>query len=141
MTDDPVVFHAGIRCYQGIDKYRQFDVLLLLEVSVIRPFEFYADREVVTGIPSLVAGCPGMPCAIVEGHELQNLAITTDQYMSRNLHSADIPKIRMCLGVETIGEQFPDMGPTELAGRQTDAMNDYQVGHNTLGPGIPIRRW
>jgi len=141
MCNDPVVFQIRIPAYQCIDKRRQSFVLGSLEFSVVRPFQFYANGEIITGIPPLVAGCPGMPGAIMEGNELKNLTITTDQYMSRYLQTTDIPEIGMRIGIKAVGEKFLDLGSTEPAGREANAMNDDQVGHNPYGSRILIRRW
>ena len=63
-----------------------------------------------------------MPGALVKGHKLQKLAITSNQQMRRNLHSSNFGEIGMRIPVELIQEQSLDFITAKLPGRKADSV-------------------
>ncbi len=47
----------------------------------------------------------------------------------------------MRIPIETICKELPDMRPTEFSGRQTDAVNNDELGFDAGRTIILVRRW
>ena len=68
-----------------------------------------------------------MPGPLIKGYKLNNLAITINQGMGRNLQLLDLIKISMIIRVEAIGKKSLYMPPTILSRWQAYAMHHQQV--------------
>src|SRR6202171_2368716 len=111
---------------------RQRPILDFFVWQVIGSLQLDADREVIAVAarpPGRIAGMPGAKRA---GNELRERALAADQKMSGDAHIRDGFEIGMRLGVEAVGEQLDDPGPSELAGRKRYIVNDQQ-GDTRIG--------
>lgn len=68
-----------------------------------------------------------MPRPLEDRNELDQLAITPDEEVRRNLESADGGIVGMGGGIKPIGEQVFDGVSPELPGRQADGMDHDQA--------------
>jgi hypothetical protein len=79
-----------------------------------------------------------MPGALRKRHKLHELAIATDQQVSRDFKAANLRKIRMRVPVQLIGEQLLDFGAAETSGWQTDTVQNDERGIAVPGPRILV---
>jgi len=79
-----------------------------------------------------------MPGPAGEGHELDQAAGPIDEQVSGDSQMLDLSEVGMQTGVEAILEEGCDVRPSELTGRQADAVYDDQVDRRSFGPGVVI---
>ncbi len=79
-----------------------------------------------------------MPGALRQWHELNQLAITSDQQMRRHLEPANLIEIGMRVPVKAIREQGLDFRSAELARRQADSMLKNELRLAPIGPGVAV---
>jgi len=123
---------------QGLDNGLQHRVLPVIVRRFILAFEFDANREVVASLLPAKTGLASMPGSFRERHELDDSAITPNKQVSRDLHPADFPEIRVCVPVEPVGKQRLDLGTTEFTGRKANAVHDDHRRFRIMGPRILI---
>jgi hypothetical protein len=82
---------------------------------VVAALELYTDREVVTGALATPLRLAGVPGAILEGYELDDIAVTLDQAMRGDLHLANRLKVRMRVDLQIIAKKVLDMPATVFA--------------------------
>ena len=80
-----------------------------------------------------------MPGAPWNGHELQDLAVATNQHMRRHPHALDLGEIRMLIRRQVSIEQLLYPRATELIRRQADVVHHDQVRLDAGGPLIAVR--
>lgn len=85
-----------------------------------------------------------MPCPPVEGYELRHLSIARNQQVSRYLQLVYLAIIGMLIRIQTVGEQLPYTGTSELPRRQADIVNQKQRDLSTrplidVGRGTVLR--
>lgn len=81
-----------------------------------------------------------MPGTLIKIDELHDFAFSPNQQVSRHLEGINGLKIRMVVGIETVGEKLFDVIPRPFFRRQTDAMNHQQRNVFGVGASIEIRR-
>lgn len=123
---------------QGLDNSLQHRVLPIIVRRFILAFEFDADRKVVASALPAKTGLASMPGSLREWHELDDSTVTPNEQVSRDLHPADFPEIRVRIPVEPVREQGLDLGTTEFAGRKADAVHDNHRRFRIVGPRILI---
>jgi hypothetical protein len=82
----------------------QHGVLVVCEKLIVGALDFHADREVIATPAAAPFGLTRMPCATSAGHELHQLAVTTDKEMTGDLRVGNLPIVRMSERIEPIGE-------------------------------------
>lgn len=128
-----------IRCTQFRDEVRQNHILHLLERQIVRAFEFDANREIIATISITPLGFTCMPGARPARHELNQLAIATDEKVRRNASVGNFTKVGVSLRIKTIGKQLGDRISTKAPGWQADVVNHKQLDGAILRARIAIR--
>jgi len=134
--------HIGepVAALQGHSQLRQSSILGMLKGHKVTAFELDTDGKIIAALTPMKARHAGMPGARIGRNELYYLAIAPNQEMRRYPQGAQLIKIRVGIEIERIAEQRLDKRPAELAWRQTDIVNDQQLGRHLDGTGIHIRR-
>src|SRR4030066_2601428 len=81
-----------------------------------------------------------MPGALVQRHELDNLAITANQKMRGNREVLDLPVIRMFVRVKTVAEKLLDTPTAELSRREADGMDNQGIYQRPFRTRVTIGR-
>lgn len=71
-------------------------------------------------------------------HELEQLAVPTNQYMRRYFEIANLVVIGVAIPVQLIAKQLFDSRSVKLAGRQADAVQDDEVDLDTVWPCVLV---
>ena len=80
-----------------------------------------------------------MPRTPVGRNKLDELPIAPDQEVRGDMQRPQLIEEWMMVAIQAIGEQVDDERPAELAGRQTDVMDDQQIDRRVLRPAVAIR--
>ena len=126
----------------ALERPGQFYKYLILGIGerlVVGAFEFDADREVVTAAATAPLGLSSMPGTTRARDELEQFAIAPYHEVAGDLVALDLAIVRVRIRVKTVGEQFDDARPAELARRKADAVNDQQFDARTSRPFIAVR--
>jgi len=124
--------HDAIEGDRGIDMHqraRHSHEAFVLNVGIgehISPLQLDADAVVVAAGSVLKHGNARMPGAAIEGHELDDFSVATDEEMGRHPHACQTSERRVRTCFKPSQEQTLDPGSAEFAGRQADAMNHQQ---------------
>jgi hypothetical protein len=129
-----------IGCLQVAQQQFQTGVLTMCEGDLVGAFDFDADREIVAALPAFEVRDPGMPRALLAGHELQQFAIAADQEVRRHAQLLELLKTLVLRRIEGVGEQAFDRVTAELARWQRNAVNHQQVNRATRRTLIAVRR-
>lgn len=105
----------------------------------VSPFEFNADREIVTPFAPCKRRLAGVPCPIVDRDELQHLAIAPDEKMGGNPQPTQMVEIRMGIVIKSICEEVFNKCTAKLPGRQADIVDYEQINPGARRPRIEIR--
>src|SRR5262249_3634922 len=111
-----------------------------LEPVTLESLELDADRPAVAVVAPFPARLAGMPCAVVDGDELQQLAVAPDDEVGRDLEAADRLEVRMRRPVERVREEPLDRVATVFAGWQADAVQHDEIDRRGLRAWAEVRR-
>ena len=108
--------------------------------DVVATLELDSDREIIAALPAAPGRLPGMPRALAARHELDQRAVAPDEEVRRHAQFGDRREIRVCAGIEAVGEQPFDGVAAELAGRQRDTVHDDERDLARRRPCVAIGR-
>ena len=95
MSYHPIRRESRIRITERSHEFGKRVVLGGFVGNRIGSFEFHADREVIAGRATVVAGLTGMPCSIGEPDELREPAIARHHQVRGHSQITDFRKIRV----------------------------------------------
>lgn len=130
---------ARVLCLQTAGQVYQTRILFRRKRIVIMPLQLNTQREIIAVFTPAKPTLTGMPGSRIAGDKLQQLAITTNQEMRRNLYVFQLLKIGMLLRVEAVAEKLLDFRAAIHARRQANAMYHQQI-HRVPG-GSLIEIW
>jgi hypothetical protein len=104
----------------------------------IGTFHFDPDRKVITTLTAIEIRRTRVPCTVMGGDELQQLAVASNQKVRGNPQPSELRKIRVSVAIEPIREKILDVLPTKLAGRQADVMHHQQANLGAFRAPIKI---
>ncbi len=137
MTDD---IPDRVSCLYCPGEFYQPAILHGLERLIVTAFQFDADREIVTAGPALPVRYASVPGAQGTGDELDDFSIATNEKMTGDFHVLQSLIIRVCLGIELIGEKFDNACATKFFRRQADGMDHQQADVILIRSFIAIGR-
>lgn len=101
----------------------QTGVLCGFKLCTLESFQFDTDRVVVAIGAAAVGRCTGMPGSVIAADKLPQGAIAPNVEVRRHLQPPDLPKVRVGVPVQLIGEQGLDLVAAVLTGRQADGVH------------------
>src|SRR5512134_712335 len=107
---------------------------------IVRAFELNADGEIVAARAPLPARVARVPRAAAARHELEKLAVATDEKVRGYLSARDRCVVRMRGGIEPVGEELGDARPAELPRRQADVMDNEEAHRASARSRVAVRR-
>lgn len=118
--------HA-VASLQGAHEPSQSAVLAGIESLAFQPFELDTNGVVVAVRPPLPLRSTRMPGSTIAGDKLNQLTVSSDQEVRRDLDSPQLIEIRMGVAVELVREESKNLVPAIRAGRQADRMDHDQI--------------
>jgi hypothetical protein len=74
-----------------------------------------------------------MPCTVIATDKLQQRTGSANHEMRGNGHAANLFKVRVCVPVQSVGEEGFNFWATVLTGGQADGMQHDQIDVGTFG--------
>lgn len=127
MTGYAVSGDSRIGLQQQAGNTGKSTVLGISEVTIIRPFELYANGKFIALVTPLKTGYTGVMRFQVERHILGDLPLPIDQQMGRNPQVFNVVKEWMNATIQAIAEQIIYIRTTKFTRRQTDIVNHQQT--------------
>ncbi len=138
MTNHFAQLRRGV--VQRLQQVLQALILAIVISLLIAAFELDADGKVIARRASPPARHSGVPGAQMRGDVLHDLTVTTDQKMGTDTQTDERTQLRMRLQLRPAPhEQRIDPRPPKLPRRQTDAMQDDELGDTAGGALIMMR--
>ncbi|MNY13452.1 hypothetical protein D3C86_1465850 [compost metagenome] len=130
----------GVARAQHRRQLAQRQVLLVGVGQGVRAFKFDANGKVVAAFALAKARHPGVPGALVGGHELNDAPIAANKEVGRYAQAAQAfqPGVRSV--VECVQEQPGDFGAAKLARRQADIVQHQQRDLRAIGTRVVVGR-
>lgn len=112
----------------------------VFKAVTFQAFELDAHRVVVAVAAAPVMRLARVPCPVVGADKLPKGAIAPDIKMRRDFQSSDLTEIRVCIPIQSVGEQRLHFVAAVLPGRQADGVEDDQVDAGPFGARAEVGR-
>jgi hypothetical protein len=120
MPVDPFWHNSRVNLANGSGEPGERFILGILEREIVGALHLNTDGEIVGAGPPFTVRLAGVPSALMQRHELDKLAIASNQDMGGNFQILDFKIIRILAGIQGIAKKLLDAGPTEKAWGETD---------------------
>lgn len=123
---------------QSAQQVGERSILRGLEGVAFETLQLDADREVIAVTAPMPTRVAGMPRTILTRNELQQISLTSNQKVRRNLNAANALIVWIRLPIESVGEQALYPVAAIDPGREADGMQYDQRDIAPIGATVEI---